>query len=446
MRVLLLAFECNPEWYSLPAVAYNYAKILAQYVDELVVVTQTQNKENIEKYGGIKGAKVVFLDVDRIVRPFENAAFFLMGGHRKNVGWTIYRTLMYPSYLYFEWVVWQHFKSELKNGDFDIIHRLTPMTPTLPSPIAQWSSVPFVLGPLNGGLRWPKQFGDEQNREREWLSNFRNVYKLLPYQQSSYKHADVILAAFDHTINDLPASSQAKVVNFPEVGIDTSLFSLPKRDLNQKLKILYVGRLVPYKMPEVVIRAFAKSAVLQEHELLMVGDGAEKSRLQSIVDSESLGHCVKLLGQVSHEEVGRLMCESDIFAFPSIRELGAGAVIEAMACGLACVVVDYGGCGGLVDHDRGVKVPMGSKDDLVLHFANELEKLVQNPQRVRDLGEKAYEHAVSHYSWDAKARKNVEIYNWALNKNSRKPNFWNINSSDLNPEFEDDMLPVEFTN
>ncbi len=424
MRILLLAFECNPEWYSLPAVAYHYAETLSQYVDELVVVTQIQNQENIEKNGGIKGAKVVFLDVDRVVRPFEKLAYFLMGGHEKNVGWTIYRTLMYPTYLYFEYVAWKQFRYELENNHFDIVHRLTPMTPTLPSPIAKWSPVPFVLGPINGGLRWPRQFASEQRREREWLSDFRNAYKLLPYYKSSYEGASTILAAFEHTIADLPPSFEPKIINFPEVGIDPSLFNLPSRKPQDRMTVLYVGRLVPYKMPEVVIQAFANSEVLQKHQLLMVGDGAERARLEDIIQEKSLGHCVELVGQVSHERVSHLMREADIFAFPSIRELGAGAVIEAMACGLTCVVVDYGGCGGLVDADRGIKVPMGDTKSLVKAFTTALESLVQDPERVKSLGGAAYEHAISHYSWEAKAKKNVEIYEWVLGKQAEKPNFW----------------------
>ncbi len=424
MRVLLLAFECNPEWYSLPAVAYYYAETLAQHVDELVVVTQIQNKENIEKHGGIKGAKVVFLDVESIVRPFENLAVFLMGGHKRNVGWTIYRALMYPAYVYFEWSVWKHFKSELTQERFDIVHRLTPMTPTLPSPIAKWSPVPFVLGPLNGGLRWPKQFSAEQGREREWLSNFRDAYKLLPFQKSTYKNCDAVLAAFNHTIVDLPDAAQPNIINFPEVGIDPSLFNLPVRGSKEKLTILYVGRLVPYKMPEVVIQAFGRSSILQQHQLIMAGDGAERSRLEEIVAEKHLEHCVQILGQVSHETVSQLMQEADIFAFPSIRELGAGAVIEAMACGLTCVVVDYGGCGGLVAADRGVKVPIGDTEHLIQSFVEALEALVQDPERVKKLGENAYHHALALYSWDAKARKNLQVYDWVLGHRSDKPDFW----------------------
>ena len=115
------------------------------------------------------------------------------------------------------------------------------------------------------------------------------------------------------------------------------------------------GRLVPYKLPEVIIRAFANSSILQQHKLAIVGDGQERPRLEQLIAEHNLGNCVKLLGQKTQAEVGELMRQAEIFAFPSIRELGAGVVVEAMACGMACVVVDYGGPGALIRPIAGLK-------------------------------------------------------------------------------------------
>jgi glycosyltransferase involved in cell wall biosynthesis len=122
-------------------------------------------------------------------------------------------------------------------------------------------------------------------------------------------------------------------------------------------------------------------------------------------------------------EVAALMREADIFAFPSIRELGAGAVVEAMACGLACIVVDYGGPGALIDVDRGVKVPLGNQDQLTQNFGRAFERLVAEENTTRGLGIAARQHAMRFYNWDAKARKTLSVYEWVLGRGPR-PNFW----------------------
>lgn len=420
MRALLLADDCNPDWPSLPVVGYKFARAIANYAD-VVVVTQIRNKPNIER-DGMGKAKVVYLDTEKIAAPINKLAVALRGG--TSTGWTIQMAVNYPSYLAFEWEARKHFQKDLRSGRFDVVHRITPMSPTLPSPMAKWSPVPFVLGPLNGNLPWPKQFTAELKREREWLSSLRDAYKLLPYYRSTYGRSAGILAAFDHTIADLPASLKPKTINFPEVGIDPDLFSLPKRDKRSQMTILFVGRLVPYKLPEVVVRAFAASPILRQHRLVIVGEGPESTRLESIIEEQGLAGCVELTGKKSQAEVGALMRKAEIFAFPSIRELGAGVVVEAMACGMACVVVDYGGPATLISPDWGVKIPMGNVDFLVNRYQEELEKLVADPDRVARLGVAAHHHAMTYYSWDAKAQKMLEIYRWVTGRQESKPDFW----------------------
>jgi glycosyltransferase involved in cell wall biosynthesis len=427
MRVLILAEVCNPDWPSLPVVGYKFARAIANYAD-VVVVTQIRNKPNIDR-DGMGKAKVVYLDTENIAAPVYKLADALSGG--KSRGETIKVAIGNFINLAFEWAVWKHFQQDLRNGRFDVVHRLTPMSPTQPSPMAQWSPVPFLLGPINGGLPWPKHFTTELSREREWLSYFRKGYKFLPYYRSTYARSAGILAAFDHTLADLPASVKPKTINFPEVGIDPDLFTLPIRSKREQMTILFVGRLVPYKLPEVVVRAFAASKILQQHKLLIVGEGPERSRLESIVEEQGLGGCVELTGRKSQAEVGELMRQAEIFAFPSIRELGAGVVVEAMACGMASVVVDYGGPATLVRPDCGIKIPMGDFNHLVGRFTEELEQLVTDPDRVARLGVAAHHHAMTYYSWDAKAQMMLKIYKWVTERQEVKPDFLDLPNTSL---------------
>jgi len=220
MRVLILADDCNPDWPSLPVVGYKFAKAIAEHAD-VVVVTHVRNRENIEREGMGK-AEVVYVDTEKLASPLFKLSVLLRGG--EEVGWTTQMAMGYPGYLYFEWQVWKRFKKELQSNEFDIVHRITPMTPTLPSLIAKRCHVPFVLGPLNGNLPWPKQFLEEQKRERELMSYLRGAYKFLPYHRSTYRESSCVLAAFDHTIKDLPKNIAEKIINFPEVGIDPELF------------------------------------------------------------------------------------------------------------------------------------------------------------------------------------------------------------------------------
>ncbi|MEO0542019.1 MAG: glycosyltransferase family 4 protein [Cyanobacteria bacterium P01_A01_bin.105] len=388
---------------------------------DVTVATHIRNQENIEREG-FGRAEVVYIDTEMIAAPLYRLSVALRGG--QEVGWTLQMAMNYPSYLFFEWKVWQRYKAALQQGKYDVVHRVTPMTPTLPSPMAAWSPVPFVLGPLNGNLPWPASHRDRQKQEREWMSTFRSAYKRLPFHHATYQRSDCILAAFEHTIADLPKGTEPITINYPEVGVDPGLFNRPASPPSEQMTILFVGRLVPYKLPDVVIRAFAESPLLRRHRLQIVGDGPERPRLEQLVAQHQLEDCVEILGKVNQARVGELMRQAHIFAFPSIRELGAGVVLEAMACGMACVVVDYGGPAALVDADRGVKLPMAPMGELVTAFQTSLETLVADPSRVEQLGQSAHRHALQHYSWDTKARKTLEVYDWVAGERDEKPAFW----------------------
>ena len=102
-----------------------------------------------------------------------------------------------------------------------------------------------------------------------------------------------------------------------------------------------------------------------------------------------------------------------------------GVVVEAMACGRACIVVDYGGPATLVPDNCGIKVPIGTAENILKQFKHELEQLVTNPDVVKKMGIEANKHAITYYTWDVKARKTIEIYNWITGSQKEKPDYWN---------------------
>lgn len=195
------------------------------------------------------------------------------------------------------------------------------MLPSLPSFIISKTDVPFLLGPLNGGLRWPVGFANEKKKEREWLIFLRKIYKFFPYKKSTISNAKAILANFDHTTSDIPFEMQYKVINFPGVGIDPLLFNMKQlRDENSVKKILFASRLVSYKMPDIILDAFIRIQILLKQKLLIVGGGTLKVSMEHKVKQYNLENVVTFLSWKTLKEVVEYMRQSDIFAYPTIRE------------------------------------------------------------------------------------------------------------------------------
>src|SRR5581483_6146195 len=103
----------------------------------------------------------------------------LRGGEK--LSWTINTAMAWPSYMVFEHQLRRELRRDFHEHRFDLIHRITPVSPTLGSPLAALVDTPMMIGPLNGGLPWPKEYPELVRQEREWLVPLRKAYRALPY-------------------------------------------------------------------------------------------------------------------------------------------------------------------------------------------------------------------------------------------------------------------------
>lgn len=410
MKVLLLAEVCNPAWASLPSFSYSLADSISNNVD-VVLVTHIRNKKDISSEVN-NFNEIIYIDNEYIASPLFKFSKLL-----KKIGvggWMTNMALKYPSNIAFEYEVFKQLKTRLKNKEFDFIHRISPVSPTIPSPIASWSDTPFIYGPLNGALAWPVQFSEEIKKEREVLVHIRNAYKYLPYYKSTFHKAVKILASFSHVEKDIPLSDHHKVVRFNELGVDTDLYKPgvnKSYNLNMPCQFLFVGRLVPYKCPHVVITAFANSEILKRNHMLnIVGDGPERDTLQKLIDDNNLNDCVKMLGWKNQQEIAQYMANSDVFVFPTIREVGGNVVIEAMSSGLPSIVPNYGGPSELIDDNIGIKIPLSDKKEFLESYINNMERIASNVELREILSRNARKKALELHSWPIKGRQIKLIY------------------------------------
>jgi glycosyltransferase involved in cell wall biosynthesis len=422
-RVLLIAEAANPLNVSVSLIGWIHSRALAEVAD-VHLVTESRNRDAILETG-LPASAFTSIDARAGHGLAWNLALFLRGG--TNLGWTINSALYTLTYPYFEYKVWRHFRQRLKNGEFDLVHRLTPLSPTNPSLLARKCAkigVPFILGPLNGGLPWPKGYGDIRRKEKEWLGYVRDLYKILPGYRSTRKNATAIMIASGATWDQMPKEHHHKCVYIPENGIEAERFAIPVEHTHTlPLKVAFTGRLVPYKGADMVLEAAAPLIKDGKVILDIIGDGSEMPRLKEFVAREKIEAGVKLAGWVEHTQLHKRLSQSDVFAFPSIREFGGAVVIEAMALGLVPIVVNYGGPAESVTSSTGYTVPIGSRTEIIQALRKVLQELVANPAKLKDMSQRAKAHATHYFTWDAKARQVLEVYRWIVGQREDKPDF-----------------------
>lgn len=415
-RVLAIAEAANPEWVSVPLVGWSLAQALREVAD-VHLVTQIRNRDAILRAGLVEGRDFTAIDSEAVARPLWTLAEKLRMGEGK--GWTTlqaFNALIYP---WFEHLIWKEFGNAIKAGEFDLVHRITPLSPTIASSIAKKvdkAGVPFVLGPLNGGVPWPSQFDAERRAEKEWLSYLRSAYKHLPGRASTLKHASAIIVGSRHTQSEVPAKHQRKTVYMPENGIDPARFNLASQPEGGVLRATFVGRLVPYKGADMLIQAAADLIRSGRMTLDIIGDGPMLDHLTEQANALECKEGLTFHKWIPHGQVQSILSRSHILSFPSIREFGGGVVLEAMALGVVPVVVDYAGPGELVTRDTGFKVRCGSRDEIIAGFRTTLTELAENPARLGPLAENAKRLVQSHFLWSRKAEKVRHVYDRALAK------------------------------
>lgn len=421
-KVLVIAEAANPEWVSVPLVGWSLARALREVAD-VHLVTQIRNRDAILRAGLVEGRDFTAIDSEALARPLWKLGAFLSGGEGR--GWTIRQAVNTISYPYFEHLVWRRFRTAIRAGEFDLVHRVTPLSPVQPSPIAakcRRAGVPFLLGPINGGVPWPKGFEAEMKQENEWLSRLRWVSRMLPGRRNTLR-AEAILAGSRQTISDIPARHRDRVIYLPENAIDPARF-WRRADhgpalAGGPLRACFIGRLVPLKGVDMLIAAAEPLLESGRMELDIVGDGPMLPALKE--QARHLGAAVRFHGWKKHEEVQDIAADCTVLTFPSIREFGGGVVLEAMALGLCPVVIDYAGPAELVTPETGYAVPIGDRAEVVAGLRAALLRCAENPAEVAQKAAAARARVDALFTWGHKAAQVREVYDWVMGVRAERP-------------------------
>ncbi len=421
-RVLLLAEAANPEWFSVPLVGWSHSQAIARRVDAHLV-TQVRNRDAILRAGLVEREQFTAIDSEAVASRLCRLGAMLGGAAGR--GWTTIMALQAGAYYYHEHLVWRRFGEEIRRGRWDLVHRLTPLSPVIPSTLAArccQAGVPFVLGPLNGGVPWPRQFSSARRKEGEWLSYVRDAHRLLPAYRSTLRDATAILVASRTTWSQIPGRYHAKCVYVPENAIDPMRFPAARnREASRPIQVVFVGRLVPCKGLDMLLDAAAPLVRRGDVNVNIVGDGPLMGELKAQASHERMGRGLRFSGWVDQSKLPGILAESDVFAFPSIRDFGGGGVLEAMAMGVVPLVVDYGGPAELVSPGAGYAIPIGPREQIVERMRSVLSDLAAHPEKIAHKAGPAMKRAHEQFSWSRKAAQVVEVYDWILGRRAEKP-------------------------
>lgn len=234
--------------------------------------------------------------------------------------------------------------------------------------------------------------------------------------------ADRIIATCPDEVFELKAMGiDVRTVSIAPCGVDLELFSSegPADAKNRAHRVLSVGRLVPRKGVDLVIRSLPhlKDAGFGDVELLIVGGSAaggpdpEARRLLELARSLGVADQVELRGQVPRDTMPGIFRSADAVACTPWYEPFGIVPLEAMACGIPVVAAAVGGLtDSVVDRGTGLHVPPRNPEAI----AGALAALLASPRLRTKLGSAGERRARARYSWNRVAEETEKAYRLAI--------------------------------
>lgn len=193
-----------------------------------------------------------------------------------------------------------------------------------------------------------------------------------------YKKADRVISVSEGVRLELQRLGIGSVVI--QNGIDINeINTLAREDTGFKDYIVNVGRLYnKQKGQEDLIKAFAMIKDSIKEDLLIIGDGTDRGYLNDLINAFGLKDRIKIIGFARNPY--KYMKNSKFFVFPSYYEGFPNALIEAMACGCACICYDFEPSGAFIS-DNGQYIRLVKKGDIE-GLASAMKEFCNNKNRL----------------------------------------------------------------
>ena len=374
---------------------WGWALALARRGHRVTVLTRSNNRSAIERAVPLTegwSIEFVYCDLPVWARRWKKA-----------------RRGIHLYYLLWQWLAYRHAKLLHNRDPFDRVHHVTFASIRQPS-FMGGLGVPFIFGPVAGGECIPPKllssFGWAERvyeRSREALTH---LAMWDPLVRRTLRQAESIYVTSRETARLVPTRHQSKTRTRLAVGLGAWE---KQRDVigvhrNAGFHVLYVGNLLKLKGLHLALRAFAK--VFQgrpETSFTIVGSGPARNSLVQLVSKLSLGEQVRWAGQLDRDELWPIYRVHDALLFPSMRDSGGMAVLEALAHGVPVVCLKLAGPGTIVDNSCGIAVPAGDREEteVVQSLADALCKLADDETLRHRLARGATDR-VQTFTWERK--------------------------------------------
>ncbi|MGK7940019.1 MAG: glycosyltransferase family 4 protein [Crocosphaera sp.] len=184
-----------------------------------------------------------------------------------------------------------------------------------------------------------------------------------------------------------------------------------KSQIKAKRLFVYVGRIATEKNVEALLKAWKQVEMGGQSKLLIVGDGPLKPSLEPFYGRE---YGIHWLGFVADEQKRiDILRAADVFILPSLVEGLSLSLLEAMACGVACIATDAGADGEVLEEGAGVVL---NTQGVTTQLKTLLPLFRDHNEITQLLGQKARQRVLEKYSLTNNISQVEQVYKEVLGR------------------------------
>ena len=217
--------------------------------------------------------------------------------------------------------------------------------------------------------------------------------------------SDLVMPLSEFVAAELQHETGIAPSSIVPVGVDTCFFKPVARQSHGPVRVLFVGRLIERKGPQLVVQAAKHFPDVQFQLVGSAYDPSDMAFAESLKSQVRNENCrnVEFLGSLSRTDLRTVLGKADILLHPSRIDGIPKVTLEAAATGMPCVVFDDYHTPSVVDGVTGYQVR--TFDEML----ERLKLLIENRALRLEMGEAAVEHA-RQFDWDIVVRQWQDVF------------------------------------
>lgn len=281
---------------------------------------------------------------------------------------------------------------------YDIVH-FHALGPSLFSFIPRLFSSAKVITTCQG-LDWQRG---------KWGNSSSSIIHLGEKTAAKYAHSIVVVSqALRSYFNKTYGVDSIYIPNGPGIYAksDPNFANVKSFSVEPGKYLLFLGRLVPEKRPDLLIQAFQRLRNSGWKLVLAGGDSDTTEYISELLDLAEGNTDIVFAGELRGSFLAEMVRGAGIFVLPSDLEGLPLAMLEAMREGVPIVASNIPPHKQLIGSDRGILFDAGS----IRSCKKALAQAIDQPDKLASMASKAQKHIKANYDWEKITTDNLSVY------------------------------------